>query len=51
LQCKQRRQEGKAIYEKQLYSVGKTTQHTKTTYNPQGNIVHVKDKINGGTYP
>jgi tRNA(Phe) wybutosine-synthesizing methylase Tyw3 len=30
---------------------GKTIQYTKTTYNPQGNIIHVKDKINVATYP
>jgi hypothetical protein len=41
----------KAVYEKQIDVNGKTIQATKTTYNPQGNIVHVKDKLNGGTYP
>lgn len=41
----------KAVYEKQINATGKTTQYTKTTYDPQGNIVHVKDKINGGTFP
>ena len=41
----------KAVYEKQIDVNGKTVQATKTTYDPQGNIVHVKDKLNGGTYP
>ena len=41
----------KAVYEKQIDAAGKTTQYTKTTYDPQGNIVHVKDKINGGVFP
>ncbi|MEJ1334502.1 MAG: hypothetical protein RPU37_00490 [Candidatus Sedimenticola sp. (ex Thyasira tokunagai)] len=41
----------KAVYEKQINAPGKTTQYTKTTYDPQGNIVHVKDKINGGVFP
>lgn len=41
----------KAVYEKQINATGKTIQYTKTTYNPQGNIVHVKDKLNGGTFP
>jgi RHS repeat-associated protein len=41
----------RAVYEKQIDVNGKTIQATKTTYNPQGNIVHVKDKLNGGTYP
>jgi RHS repeat-associated protein len=41
----------KAVYEKQIDAAGKTTQYTKTTYGPKGEIVHVKDKINGGVYP
>jgi hypothetical protein len=41
----------KAVYEKQIEVNGKTIQYTKTTYDPQGNIVHVKDKINVATYP
>ncbi|WP_206609124.1 RHS repeat-associated core domain-containing protein, partial [Cysteiniphilum litorale] len=40
----------KAVYEKQIDSLGNTTQYTKTTYNPEGNIIHVKDKMNGETY-
>ncbi|TXX59921.1 hypothetical protein FXF06_00645 [Vibrio cholerae] len=38
----------KAVYEKQIDVDGKTVQITKTTYDPQGNIVHVKDKVNSG---
>jgi RHS repeat-associated protein len=40
----------KAVYEKQMDVAGKTTQFTKTTYDPQGNIVHVKDKLTGETF-
>ena len=41
----------KAVYEKQINSNGDTIQATKTTYDPSGDIVHVKDKLNGGVYP
>jgi RHS repeat-associated protein len=37
-----------AIYEKQIDSLGKTLQYTKTTVDHYGNVVHVKDKIGGG---
>lgn len=37
----------KAVYEKQVDSSGKTIQTTKTTYAPDGTIVHVKDKMPG----
>ena len=37
----------KAIYEKQVNLHGETMQYTKTTIAPDGNIVHVKDKIHG----
>jgi len=40
----------KAVYEKQIDSEGNTVQSTKTTYDPQGNIVHVKDKLTGETH-
>jgi RHS repeat-associated protein len=40
-----------AVYEKQIDATGKTIQYTKTTYDPAGNIVHVKDKISGGVFP
>jgi RHS repeat-associated protein len=39
----------KAIYEKQVDAKGKTTQYTKTTLNPKGKAVHVKDKMNNTT--
>lgn len=35
----------KAVYEKQVAGDGKTVQYTKTTYDSDGSIVHVKDKI------
>jgi hypothetical protein len=37
----------KAIYEKQVGAAGETLQYTKTTMDPAGRIVHVKDKISG----
>ncbi|VTU29148.1 Cell wall-associated polypeptide CWBP200 [Variovorax sp. PBS-H4] len=40
-----------AVYEKQIDAAGTTVQYSKTTYDPAGNIVHVKDKINGGVFP
>jgi hypothetical protein len=40
-----------AVYEKQIDASGTTIQYTKTTYDPAGNIVHVKDKITGEDYP
>lgn len=40
-----------AVYEKQIDATGKTVQYTKTTYDPNGDIVHVKDKITGQTIP
>jgi hypothetical protein len=39
----------KATYEKQVDNTGKTREFTKTTYDKNGNIVHVKDKIRGVT--
>jgi hypothetical protein len=39
----------KAVYEKHIDVSGKTIKYTKTTYDPLGNIVHVKDKITGLT--
>ena len=36
-----------AIYEKQVSATGATSQYTKTTVDPAGKIVHVKDKIKG----
>ena len=40
-----------AIYEKQIDAAGKSIQVTKTTVDPAGNIVHVKDKLTGTTLP
>lgn len=37
----------KAVYEKQVDCGGNTTQYWKTTFDPQGNLLHVKDKIHG----
>lgn len=34
-----------ARYEKQVDAIGNTIQYTKTTYGPDGSIIHVKDKI------
>lgn len=34
-----------AVYEKQIDSSGVTVQYTKTTYDQNGAIVHVKDKL------
>ncbi|MBI3564673.1 MAG: hypothetical protein HY079_05705 [Elusimicrobia bacterium] len=39
-----------ATYEKQVDALGNTIQYTKTTYDPLGKIVHVKDKLTGVTY-
>ena len=39
----------RAIYEKQVDASGTTLQYTKTTVDPKGNIVHVKDKMSGRT--
>ncbi|MBX7229848.1 MAG: RHS domain-containing protein, partial [Burkholderiaceae bacterium] len=40
----------KAVYEKQIDANGNTVQYTKTTYDPDGKIVHVKDKLDGSAY-
>lgn len=37
----------RAVYEKQIDAEGNTVQFTKTTIDPKGSIVHVKDKIRG----
>lgn len=34
-----------AVYEKQVSFTGETLQYTKTTYDPLGHIIHVKDKL------
>ncbi len=38
----------KAVYQKAVDANGVTTAYTKTTFDPYGNIVHVKDKIIAG---
>ena len=35
----------KAIYEKTVDAAGKTTKYTKTTVDPKGNLVHIKEKL------
>jgi hypothetical protein len=40
-----------AVYEKQIDENGMTVQYTKTTYDPFGTIINVKDKIHGGVFP
>lgn len=37
----------KAIYEKVVNAEGKTTQYFKTTYDNNGKVVHIKNKIDG----
>ena len=37
-----------AIYTKTIDPQGVTQSYTKTTYDPSGNIVHTKDKLNPG---
>ncbi|WP_418180295.1 filamentous hemagglutinin N-terminal domain-containing protein [Aliarcobacter lanthieri] len=36
----------KAVYKKTIGKDGKTVGYEKTTYDPKGNIVHIKDKFN-----
>ena len=43
--------DSKAVYEKQIDAAGRTVQYTKTTYDPAGKILHVKDKITGEVIP
>jgi len=43
--------DSRPVYKKQVDSTGQTIQYTKTTYDPAGNIVHVKDKISGEVFP
>lgn len=40
-----------AVYEKQIDADGVTVQHSKTTYDPFGIIINVKDKLAGGVFP
>ena len=39
-----------AQYEKQVDAAGNTLQYTKTTFGLNGEIIHIKDKIGGGTF-
>jgi len=39
----------KAVYQKSVDKAGNTTSYLKTTTDPQGNVLHIKDKLNGGT--
>jgi RHS repeat-associated protein len=36
----------KAVYQKTVDSAGNTTSYMKTTIDPKGDVVHIKDKIN-----
>jgi hypothetical protein len=36
----------KAVYEKTIDANGKTVGYEKTTYDPSGETVHIKDKLN-----
>ena len=40
----------KAVYEKQVGINGNTLQYFKTTFGPDGVIIHVKDKIGGSIF-
>ncbi|MBA5606308.1 hypothetical protein H3H36_13195 [Duganella sp. FT3S] len=40
-----------AVYEKQIDADGVTVQYSKTTYDPFGIIINVKDKLAGGVFP
>jgi hypothetical protein len=35
----------KAVYQKAVDASGTTTNYVKTTFDPQGNVVHIKDKM------
>lgn len=38
-----------AVYQKIIGADGTTMAYLKTTFDPKGDIVHIKDKLNGGT--
>jgi len=40
-----------AVYQKSVDAAGNTTSYRKTTFDPKGNIIHIKDKLNGGVIP
>ncbi len=39
----------RAVYQKWVNAQGETTNFLKTTYDPDGNIIHIKDKISNTT--
>jgi RHS repeat-associated protein len=39
-----------ALYEKTVDATGTTIQYYKTTFLPNGSVLHVSDKLNGGPY-
>jgi hypothetical protein len=40
-----------AIYQKSVDAAGDTTSFLKTTFDPDGHIIHIKDKLNGVVIP
>ena len=40
----------KAVYEKVVDATGQTVRYVKTTYDPAGTIVHVKNKTTGEVF-
>lgn len=40
-----------AVYQKFVDAAGKTISYLKTTFDPRGKIIHIKDKLNGGVIP
>jgi len=40
-----------AVYQKSVDAAGNTSSYLKTTFDPKGNIIHIKDKLNGGVIP
>jgi len=38
-----------AVYQKTIDAAGDTSSYLKTTLDPKGDVVHIKDKIGGGT--
>ena len=35
----------RVVYEKTVTQTGKTIAYIKKTFNPKGNIIHIKDKL------
>ena len=40
-----------AVYQKSVDAAGNSSSYLKTTFDPKGNIIHIKDKLNGGVIP